>query len=33
MLIFSYWTILLKFKSKAEDPKPEAEERIGTVSK
>jgi len=33
MLSFSYLTILLKFKRKTEDPKPEVEERIVTVSK
>jgi hypothetical protein len=31
MLRFPYLTILLKFKSKAEDPMPETEERIVTV--
>jgi hypothetical protein len=33
ILRFSYLTILLKFKSKAEYPRPEAEETIVAVSK
>jgi hypothetical protein len=33
ILRFSYLTIFSKFKGKTKDPKPEAEERIVTVSK